>query len=159
MTSEERRFDERQLRERGRAFRLGFAVCMIMLIAMYCLTDFFELALPTRFSFYVCFWLPLTVTSVYMIVKRAYDGITDYRGMALFTFLGIISVVMAVFMIVRGEPMIENGLPTPDAGTAFMCACVFIMAAVYWIYHVKDVREYNAEIAEEKARDKAGKTK
>ena len=154
MRSEEKRFDERQLKERGRAYKFGWASAILTAFTIFFMIDILGVELPTRLAFNMSLWIPLTVTSMIMIVKRAYDGITDYRGMALFTFLGIMSVVLIVITLITGDSVFENGALTDTAGTYLMCLCLISLAVVYWIYHIKDVREYNAEIAEEKARAK-----
>ena len=154
MRSEEKRFDERQLLERGRGFKYGFITSILTTLAVFCITDLFEIYLPPRLILAVCIWLPLTVSTVYMITKQAYDGITDYRGMVLFTFLGIMAVILFAVTLISGDPLSDGGKLTNVGASFVTSACCVVIAVVYWVYHLREIREYDAEIEEERKRDK-----
>lgn len=109
-------FDERQLLERGNAYKLGFTTFMIefaiyMLVAM---GDFgFVIPVEPVALASIALFIPITIFCIYAVRHDAFIGynVTSKRFYILYIVAFVCNIIPAIMSICEGT-LIENGMLT-----------------------------------------------
>ena len=141
------RFDERQVLERGNAFRNGYIALAAAMLVCYFVKDCFEVNLVDDSSIMLgCIWVSAAVFAVTMIVKDAYDGIHEGRNCVIVTIMGATGFFILAMEIIKG---IKGTLVFYSAAGNLVCAISLLtICTVYW---VKRKHERERESTEEKS--------
>lgn len=123
-------YDERQTIERGKAFRNGYLSMSVMLLICYLGKDWFRWDLLDDFSiFMLCGCVPATIVSVTLIIKSAYDGISEGHNIVTALCLGASGVIMLFYVadsVVTGNFTIYH-----NSGFVFLGSYLILISAVY----------------------------
>ncbi len=141
------RFDERQILERGKAWRNGYLSLAAAVLAFYFIKDCFEVRLPMNdFSVVMaCIWVSAVVFCVTMIVRNAYDGVSDGRNAVAVSAMGAVGLFVLASEIVKG--LEGTFVFYSSAGTVITAASLLTICAVYWVKRLRD-RKRNAAAEE-----------
>lgn len=110
----ELQYDERQMQERGNAFKLGFFTQLIYMCFMsLCYVVGIQLPVATEVILFFGVLLSLSVYVVYCIWKEAYIALNETvkKVNIVFVIIGIVNVFIGVMHCIHGN-MIENGILT-----------------------------------------------
>ena len=110
----ELQYDERQMVERGIAFKLGFFTQLIYMCFMcLCYAVGIQLPVATEVILFFGVLLSLGVYVIYCIWKEAYIALNEtvQKVNIAFVIIGIINVFIGVMHCIHGN-MIENGILT-----------------------------------------------
>ena len=133
-------FDEKQLADRGTAFRYGFIAALAMMVSAYFAADILEIQIERSLLFYICFWIPEIICAVTLIVKDAYDGINSHRGRTLMAFFGILGLILIVLPAVR---MLSGKYRfAEEFSHLFVGFCVMIQSLVYWVKQYSNQKKF-----------------
>lgn len=133
-------FDEKQLADRGTAFRYGFIAALVMMTLAFFATDILEMQIERSLLFYVCFWIPEIICAVTLIVKDAYDGINSHRGrvlMGTFGVLGLILIILPAIRVLSGSHSIAE-----EISPIFVGFCVLLQSLVYWAKQYSNQKKF-----------------
>ncbi len=107
----EAKYDERQMKERGNGFKVGFFTHMIY-VAFLILLHIAEVKLPVGEEVLMFFGILLSVTvyAIYCIWKDAYISLNENATMLNLVFIvaGILNVALGVGNIFTGEMVIDG---------------------------------------------------
>ena len=124
----EKKFDERQILEQGKAFKIGFFVMLITVEALIVL-NFSGLATVVDYPvFYqVAIFLGLLSYVIYCIWHESYFAVNEKstRVIILFAIIAIINLVIGIINIIHGQ-LIVDGRITFRILNLF-CAIIFIV--------------------------------
>ena len=138
------RFDERQVLERGNAFRNGYIALAAAMLVCFFVRDCCEVNLVDDSSILlVCLWVSAAVFAVTMIVKDAYDGIHEGRSSILVTFMGAVGSFMLVVEIikaVRGTFAFYSAAGILVSAVGMLTICI-----VYWFERQRDKKQDSTE--------------
>lgn len=130
-------FDEKQQLERGKAYRNGYFTLLALLLIDFFIKDALEITWLTNYSsFIIMFWISISVCEITMIVKDAYDGISNNYGRTILSlqgFLGLAILFMDIMYILSGKEVISSML-----SSLLMGVCCVIICSVYWIKVIRD---------------------
>jgi hypothetical protein len=139
------RYDERQIIERGNAFRNGYLSLLAAVAICYFLRDIFGWEpVDGGSAMLLCIWISAVVISVTMIVKNAYDGIQEGWNSVAVWVMGATGMFCLVGVIVRG---ILGTFNWYDGGGAVFTSIG--MLVIFIVYRVKQRRDKQAERADD----------
>ncbi len=143
--NDSKKFDEKQLRDRGRAFEYGFLSAIITAAAVYLATDVFEVKIERFTAFLIEIWTPATICFVLLILKDAYEALNTGRGRLPMAVLGVCGAVLAAAAVFGASPLILEGALTERAGELFSGLCMALISAVYWIKQCVNRKKFKDE--------------
>lgn len=139
-------YDEKQVMDRGFAFKYAFYTSMLMLLFMYMLVSVFGIRINAHVGFIICWWIPVFVCFIIMIVRDAFDSIYCGKGNIVLTiigFAGLILLVSTAINVIGGkEPMFENGGITNSFSNLLSGACMVIICIAYWTRQFANRKKY-----------------
>lgn len=142
-------FDEKQLIDRGKAFQYGFLTAIAAIILNYFLNDMIEIKISPSTSFMFTLWVPLTICSIALIIKDAYDGVNSTMGMvgvSVFGFGGCFILVCSIIFLVTGkEVLIDNGMVTESVGHILNGVCMMTIGIVYWVKQYLNKKKFSED--------------
>lgn len=124
-------YDERQLTEQARAYRIGFVLSLVLTLAMYLLTNTIGLEISSKNIFRICFWVPFTTVLFIMVFRDAYDGVHDKNGMIFFPIMSIMGLILIIIPIINIILIGKNIMD--DMGQIFIGVCITFVSVVYFI--------------------------
>ena len=130
-------YDERQMRERGRAFQYGFFT-MVICFAVYMILDVLELCLwETSVGCMICMCAGVTVVVVTCIVRDAYERLNTKPGSVLliFVIITVCNFFPGIRYWVRGE-LVINGILTFRAMNLVVGIMGLILFVVYAVKRI-----------------------
>lgn len=133
------KFDEKQLLDRGKAYRNGLIAAFISMI-VYLLGEETVAAIDTYHCIMICIWITISVTLITMIVKNAYDGVTETPGIIIFAIFGICGIIITVcitIMCATGSETIFNKISQLFSGL-----CMIVTSIIYWIVFYRNSKKY-----------------
>lgn len=140
MSEPDNRFDERQVLERGNAFRNGYIALAAAMLVCYFVKDCFEVNLVDDSSILlVCLWVSAVVFAVTMIVKDAYDGIHEGRNLMVITVMGAVGCFMLVVEIIKAVRGTFAFYST--AGVLISAVGMLTICIVYWVKRRRDKKQ------------------
>ena len=124
----EKRFDERQILEQGKAFKIGFFVLLITIEAIIIL-NFSGLASVADYPvFYqIAIFLGLLSYVVYCIWHESYFAINEKstRVIILFAFIAAINIVIGIINAIHGQIIVDGRITFRILNP--LCAILFIV--------------------------------
>lgn len=130
-------FDEKQLLERGKAYRNGYFTLLALLLIDFFIKDALKITWLTNYSsFLIMFWISISVCEITMIVKDAYNGISKNSGKTILSLQGILGLtilIMDIMYIISSKEAISSML-----SSLLMGVCCIIICVVYWIKVIRD---------------------
>ena len=142
----EHNFDEKQIYDRGKAFQLGFIAALVTTVCLFIITDGLEIKIDSYAAFLFALWIPVTVCSIALIAKDAYDGVNSTKGRLVLGIYGIAGVMIIILTTAKlctgAERIAENGCITSSAGHLVSGLCMVATAAVYWAKQYANAKEY-----------------
>lgn len=137
-------FDERQLIER---YRISFETMILTFILIYIsgmVKIFHGPWAANNVEMMVLLVLPLTWFLVRSIMKGAYLSvqIRNYVWPAiLFALIGLVNIIPAVYQIINGGAVIENGMLSEDLFQFFLGFPFLLVSAAYLIKRKTDMND------------------
>lgn len=145
-------YDERQAIERGKAFRNGYISMFATMLFCYLEKDCFRWNLLDDFSMLnFCTWVPLSVVSVTLILRNAYDGINEGYNVFGVWCMGLTGVFM--LFVVADSVATGNFTVYHNSGFIFLGSGMIIIAAVYIVKRSIDRKREKKEEQSEKTLD------
>jgi hypothetical protein len=142
-------YDEKQVMDRGFAFQCAFYTSMLMLLFVYMLVSVFGIRINAHVGFIICWWIPVFVCFIIMIVRDAFDCVHTGTGKKVLTIIGfaglILLVTTAIDVIGGKEPMFENGGITSSFSYLLSGASMVIICAAYWTRQYANRKKYRDE--------------
>lgn len=142
-------FDEKQLIDRGIAFKYGFLAAMFAILLVYFLEDIIKISISRYAALIITIWIPITVCTIALVLKDAYDGVNSASGRILATMFGVLGIFMLVLFaqeISSGrEMLLEGGMITNMGGNIFNGICMIIISIVYWIKQYLNKKKYKED--------------
>lgn len=139
-------FDEKQLLDRGKAFQIGFITAIIMSVLFYFLQDGIGIEIAAFTSFAFSLWIPVTVCSIALIIKDAYDGVNSTTGRFGITVFGAggsyILISSIIFLATGRETLLDGGVVTESIGHIINGICMITICAVYWVKQHLNKRKF-----------------
>lgn len=139
-------FDERQIAERGRAFRNAYLTMAAAMTVMFFTNDALEMYLFDSSAFYMMpTVLSLAVFICTAVIKDAFAG---YSGMnnavpAVLGFVGLFLTVGSIIELIRDKVIInENGF-LADGLTHLFCGLCYLAVGITYI--IKKISDKKAE--------------
>ncbi len=137
-------YDERQILERGKAFRNGYISLAVAMLVCYFINSGLNHSMIDDFSqLLFCIWVSIVVVSVTMIVRNAYDGIYEGRNAVVVWVMGAAGIFILFAEIIkwfRGTLTFYS-----NAGTVFSGVSLLIICAVYSVKRQRDRKRDNSE--------------
>lgn len=142
-------YDEKQAIDRMFAFQCAFFTSMLMLLFMYMFVSVFGIRVNAHVGFIICWWVPVFVCIIIMIVKDAFVCGHADRGKIILTIIGIAGLILfvstAVKVISGKELMLENGSITSSFSYLLSGACMIILCIAYWIKQYINRKKFGAD--------------
>lgn len=139
-------YDEKQLADRGKAFQYGFIAAILTIMAVYFITDIIEIQMNHTLAFLICMWVPLSVCTIALILKDAYDGVHSTVGQKMSFIFGAVGFLVLITTIVRmitgKESIVNNGVVTDSIGHLFVGICLLVICIVYRIKQYENRKKY-----------------
>ncbi len=136
-------YDERQILERGRAFRNGYISLFLSMLVCYFVKNYEVKPLVDDFSAMVmCFWLSIVVISVTMIVRNAYDGIHEGRNAVIVSIMGALGLFALIVEIIKG--FCGSFDFYSSTSTIFISVSLFVIFTVYRVKRWRDGKQETA---------------
>lgn len=144
-----KQFDEKQLYDRGKCFQASFFIALACTIISYIVTDLLEIKVSGYLPFIFCIWIPISVCTILLIVKNAYDGVNSDFGkiVSIILFIcGIMIIISRVIIII-----IDNGnfidVEEVESFIASMiqAVCMVTIAVVYFIKKYRNKKSFDEE--------------
>lgn len=140
-------FDERQIAERGRAFRNAFLTIVAAMTVMFFTNDALELYLFDSSAFYL---MP-TVLSLSVFISTAVrkDAFAGYNGMsnavpAVLGCVGLFLTINSIIELVRDRVIIDVSGYLDDCFTHLFCGlCYLAVGITYIIKKISDKKTEN----------------
>lgn len=135
----ENHYDERQLVERGRAYKLAFFTLLIYNVIYGCVDGFGTKWCEPSVGMLVGVFLGVTVFACAAICSDAFGGIHNNTRSIILLWVLIIVVQLICFVLdcVDGV-VIENGVLTIHFISLVNAVCFIIILAVYFVHHRKE---------------------
>ena len=138
----EKGFDERQILERGRAFRNAYLTLAGTLLLMFLMNDGFELYIFDGLALFdISIMLSLAVFGCTAVLHDAFDSYDRVSNGVpiIFGIYGVISVIMSIVHIVKGDPLIEeSGVIGSEIIFLFTGLCFASVGIAYLIKRARD---------------------
>lgn len=142
-------YDERQILERGKAYRYGFFAALLIFVLNYLLQECAWVKIDGYTVMISGIWMPLAVCLITLIVKDAYDYVDSTAGRSATAVFGMVGLGVLVYTILEvclwGEGFYQDGVVTNQVGFLVMGFCMVLVCIVYW---VKRYVSRNIEIEE-----------
>ena len=139
-------YDEKQVMDRRFAYQCAFFTSMLMLLFVYMLVSVFGIRINVHVGFIVCWWIPVFVCFIVMIVKDAFDCVHAGTGKIILTLIGcaglILLVSTAVNVISGKEQVFENSGITNSFSYLLSGACMIIICIAYWTKQYVNRKKY-----------------
>lgn len=139
-------YDEKQLADRGKAFQYGFIAAILTIMAVYFMTDILEVQISHTLAFLICMWVPLSVCTLALILKDAYEGVHSAFGQKIsfiFGGAGLLVLIVSIVRMITGKEFIaHNGVVTDSIGHLFVGICMLVICIVYWIKQYQNRKKY-----------------
>ena len=123
------KYDERQLKIRGDAFKYGFFATLIsngliMALAASGIEKFLGMN-----AYFIPIFIGIVVQMTYSVFKDAYFGINNKRNsyLAFMAFIGLLNFAIAIIATLNGE-LIEDGI-LQDPFLNYLCGGLFVILA------------------------------
>lgn len=137
-------YDEKQLADRGKAFQYGFIAAILTIMAVYFMIDIIQIS--STFALLICMWVPLSVCTIALILKDAYDGVHSAVGQKISFIFGVAGLFFLIATIVRiitgEESVVCNGVVTDSIGHLFVGICLLVICIVYWVKQYQNRKKY-----------------
>lgn len=139
-------FDERQIAERGRAFRNAFLTIVAAMTVMFFTNDALELYLFDSSAFYLMpTVLSLAVFICTAVIKDAFAG---YNGInnavpAVLGFVGLFLTINSIIELVRDRVIIDVSGYLDDCFTHLFCGLCYLTVGITYI--IKKISDKKAE--------------
>lgn len=142
-------YDERQAIERGKAFRNGYISLVLAMFACFFIRECLEWNPVDNYSMLLlCLWISLSVVSVTLIVRNAYDGIYEGRNAVAVWVMGVAGTICLIYEVVSG---IKGKFSFyHDIGALFSGVCLVL---IFTVYMVKRSTDRKLEKAEEQGKN------
>ena len=141
----EKRYDERQILARGKAYGYGFITAILTFVLIYVIQDAAGIGLDSVTVLDAGIWLPLTVCMLTMILKDAYDYVGSTYGRTALSLYGIAGVFLLGYSLYEvffvGQSFYWDGMVTAQAGHLLMGCCMVFIGVVYWIKQFLNKKE------------------
>lgn len=141
--SMELKYDERQMQERGNAFKLGFFTQLIYMCFMsLCYVAGIQLPVAMEVILFFGVLLSLSVYVIYCIWKEAYIALNETvkKVNIAFVIIGIVNVFIGVMHCIHGS-MIEDGILTFRCINLLCGIFLLLVAIVIGIVELAKKRE------------------
>ena len=142
-------FDERQLIERGRAFRNAFFGIFGALLVGRMVDSVLETPVLDYFAMMLIpIWVSVSVFLTTVIMRDAIDKINQTSGWALLSVIwGAVGLFVTAASIIKLtlEPAIVDGALNEHIVQAFYGICMIEVCAVYWMKRSKDAKKAKAD--------------
>ena len=137
------KYDERQQRARGEAYKYGFFTVLIANALMMCFSVFFDnFKVLGDSMFFIPILAGVIVQVTYSIFNDAYVGLnTNMTRFAIFMFaISVLNFGLGIRAYVAKELLIDGVLQAPFLNV--LCGALFVIIAVeLLIKHIVDARE------------------
>lgn len=134
------KFDEKQLLDRGKAYRNGLLAAFISMILYLILNEETADIIDTYHCIMICIWITLSVTLITMIVKNAYDGVTEKPGIIFFAVFGICGIIITACVTIMS--MISMETIYSKISQLFSGICMILTSIIYWIVFFLNSKKY-----------------
>ena len=132
-------YDERQMMERGRAFKYGYLTILgflLLLFAIDSLSDSLSISTYTMFS--IPFWVSVAVLHAHTARHGAFDGLTKGNATPLLATMmfgaGVFIVAFDIHKLVSGRAsFIQSGLVTDLTGSVVAGVCIVVIGITHWL--------------------------
>lgn len=142
-------FDEKQLIDRGIAFKYGFLAALFAILLVYFLEDITKISISRYAALIITIWIPITVCTIALVLKDAYDGVNSASGRILATMFGVSGTFMLVLFTqeisVGRNMLIKDGMITNMGGYIFNGICMVTVSIVYWMKQYMNKKKYKED--------------
>lgn len=132
-----KQYDEKQIIERGKSFQYAFTCAIVVNIIIYLLSDFIGIGFANGAIFLINIGLPIATYMLSMIIKNAYDGVSNAGEKLNISALGGCGVGLLILFlpdIISGkEPLIDNAKVTESAGALLISILTLVVVVIYWL--------------------------
>lgn len=142
----EKDFDERQIAERGRAFRNAYLTMASAMTLMFFANDVLELKLFDSSAFYMMpTVLSLAVFICTAVRKDAFEGFSGINNAvpAIFGVLGLFLTVNSIIEIIRDRVIFDINGHLDDCFNHLFCGLCYLFVGI--IYIIKKISDKKAE--------------
>ena len=142
----EKDFDERQIAERGRAFRNAYLTIASAMTVMFFINDVMEMKLFDSSAFYMMpTVLSLAVFMCTAVHKDAFEGLSGISNAvpAIFGVLGLFLTVSSIIEIVRNRVIFDINGHLDDCFNHLFCGLCYLVVGI--IYIIKKISDKKAE--------------
>ena len=139
-------FDERQIAERGRAFRNAYLTMAAAMTVMFFINDVMEMYLFDGSAFYMMpTVLSLAVFICTAVIKDAFAGYSGINNAvpAIFGFLGLFLTAGSIIEIVRDRVIFDINGHLDDCFTHLFCGLCYLAVGITYI--IKKISDKKAE--------------
>ncbi|HOE08732.1 MAG TPA: hypothetical protein PLR39_02120 [Treponemataceae bacterium] len=146
MNMEEKYYDERQIAERGKAFRFSLFTILSILILCHFISTVFEFKEILSEHLFLSFvWAGISVFSITSILKDAYENLINGKFsiffMTGFLFLGLLICITTPIDILKGGGiLIKDGVLIEECFEFFNGLCQLSIGSTYFIHRIKTKR-------------------
>ena len=139
-------FDERQIAERGRAFRNAYLTMAAAMTVMFFTNDALELYLFDSSAFYM---MPTMLSlAVFICTAVRKDAFAGYNGMsnavpAVLGFVGLFLTINSIIELVRDRVIIDVSGYLDDCFTHLFCGLCYLAVGITYI--IKKISDKKAE--------------
>lgn len=140
-------YDERQLLDRGKAFRYGFFSCLAANCIMYLLNELaFDSSISSRLICFIPIWVSVVVFAISCIRLNAFDTLRTNKTtvMGLWLVLGLTDTVRGI------ADTVKYGITHDDCHPLYelVMGVSLLGVAAYYIIHHSIENKHNSETEE-----------
>ena len=131
-----KQYDEKQIIERGKSFQYAF-ICAIVVNIIIFLSYFVGVGFANGAICLINIGLPIAIYMLSMIIKNAYDGVTNAGEKLNISAMGGCGVALLIIFlpdIISGKKLlIDNAMITESAGALLISILILVVVLVYLI--------------------------
>ena len=140
-----KRYDEKQLIERGKSFQYAFIGGIAVNVIIYILSEFAGIGFNSDAVFLINIGFPIAIYMLSMIIKGCYDGISPASELLNITALcgcGVALFIIYLPDVISGKKhLMENAAITENASALLIGILTLVIVFVYLIKKVIEKRE------------------
>lgn len=132
-----KKYDEKQIIERGKSFQCAFISAIVVNIIIYLLSDFAGMDFTNDAICLINIGLPIAIYMLSMIIKNGYDGVSNTGEKLNISALGGCGVALLIVYlpdIISGKKLlIDNAMITESACALLISILTLVVVLAYWI--------------------------
>ena len=131
-----KKYDEKQIIEKGKSFQCAFISAIVINVIIYILGEFIDVKFSNDALCLINIGVPIAVYMMSMILKNAYDGISNAGESLSISALGGFCVALLILYlpdVLSGKKsLLDKSIITESTGALLISILMLITVVTYW---------------------------